>query len=103
MLIPGMGNCKMYQGERSGSTARSLAPRNTNKLSVYKYPVTLLVHNTVLLFANWYLRVNSILDGFTHLQKGKHAYVQGWDKIIQMSVPEIPPITYRLQKKTKDF
>lgn len=28
---------------------------------------------TVQLFANWHLRVNSVLGGFTHPQKGKYA------------------------------
>jgi len=60
---------------------------------VCTYPVMLLVHITVLLFANWHLRVNSVLGGFTHLQKGTHACVQDWDKIIQISVLEIPLIT----------
>lgn len=67
---------------------------------MYEHPGTLLVHVTVLLFAN---RVISIVGVFTHLQKGQRACVQDWDEIIHIPVPDILPITQRFQKKTKDF
>lgn len=92
LLISGTGNFKIYLPERSSNTARVLAQGILGHFCV-QVPCHTAGLYLILLFVSWHLRVNSILGGFTHLQKGKHACVQHWDNIVQVSVPEISLIT----------